>query len=123
MIIVKLVFGIGPEPLNTVDVIVVTVDQGLGVVDPPVFPELFQGVVAFEGVGKKDRAFSGFRTDNLHEGWSRERRDDSGINLSITLQEAKNDTLPRRSPAFPSLSSFTEIGFVNLNISRQSFSL
>ena len=41
MIIVELVFGVTPEPLNAVDVIVVPVDQGFGVINSPVFPKLF----------------------------------------------------------------------------------
>ena len=54
MVIVELVFGVGPESLDAIDVVVVSVHQRLGVVDPSVFPKLFQGVVTLERVGEED---------------------------------------------------------------------
>ncbi len=41
MVIVELVFGVGPEPFNAVDMVVAAVGQCLGVVDPVVFTKLF----------------------------------------------------------------------------------
>ena len=54
MIIVELVFGIRPETLDAVDVVVSPVCQGFGVIDFVVFAKLLEGVVAFKGVGEKD---------------------------------------------------------------------
>lgn len=46
MVIVELVFGIGPETFTAVDVATTAGYQNLVVVDPEVFPKLMEGVVA-----------------------------------------------------------------------------
>lgn len=121
MVIVELVFGIAPEALDAVDVVVSPVSQGLAVVDPVVFAKLFEGIVAFKGVGVEDAAFPGFAPDDLHEVRRREGRDHPGVHLAAALQKTQNDAFPGGAPAFLAFAPAAKVGIVNFYLSREPF--
>ena len=87
-VVIQLVFGVRPEALNAVDVVVTTGYQCLVVIDFEVLTELVQGVVADKGVGMVYRTLPGFGPDDLHQLLGRNGIPHPGIHLALALQQA-----------------------------------
>ena len=61
--------GKAPEAFNAIDVrtiLFASSTELVGVVDPVMFAESFERIVALKRVGKVDAAFPGFGPDNAH---------------------------------------------------------
>lgn len=62
-IVVQNMFGITPEPLDAIDVILAPMGKGFAVVQAVVFAPALQGIVAPERVGVVDGSLAGMRTN------------------------------------------------------------
>lgn len=121
MVVVELVFGVGPEAFNPVNVVVTPVGECFSVVDFVVLSKLFEGVVAFESVGVKHRSLPGFTPNDIHESGCSKGGNHPRVDFATALQEAQNDTLPCCSSPLLSFPSPAEVRLVNLHCTRESF--
>ena len=85
MVVVQLVLGKRPEPLNTIEVVLALVSERLGMVQSVVFSPALERVVTLEGIGVVDRPLSCFLPDDVEECLSRDIRYHSGIDPAIAL--------------------------------------
>ena len=85
-VIVEDVLGETPESLYAVHMIsAVFVDKGLGMIEPMMFTQAFQGIVAPEGISVIHRSFPGMLPDVGHKLISGDPLYDFRVDSSIPL--------------------------------------
>ncbi len=122
-IIVQNMFGKTPKSFNPVDMILAAIGKGLAVVQPMVFAQPLQGIVASESVGVVDRALSGFLPDNRHKVFLGHMLHYARIDLAIALQKAKCNVFAGCTPPALAFASAAEIALVHLHFAVQRAAL
>jgi hypothetical protein len=120
-VIVENMLGERPESLNAIDMIFgLLVDQVFRVINGEMFAKPFKRIIATKGIGVVDRAFLGFLPDDTHKLIGRDSFNHSGVNLAITLQEAKNNVFPSRSSSTLALTSAAKVALVHLHLTFET---
>ena len=118
-IIVQNMFRITPKSFNAVNMIFAFVGKRLAVVQPMVFAQPLQGVVAPEGVGVIDRSFSGMLSDMTHQLFSGHLFHHLGIHPAVAFQKPKYNAFAGRSTASLAFAPAAKVGLINLNLAFQ----
>lgn len=111
-------FGIAPEALDAVDVRVSVGEFILCVLDSQVFfvTDIDQAVVASPSVRVHHGVEADAAADGFLQGLFATIRDDLGIDLSVSFEDAKDDSLACGTPAAFAPNTFgSEVGFVDFD--------
>lgn len=118
-------FGEFPEPFDSIDVGRTHNKLVLPVIHPEVFavPNVDQAIIASiasPAIGVDNTLQGHFPPNDALEGLFGTIGNDLGIDFSMALEKAKDNALSKRAPTTLSFDpSRTEIGFVDLYLSRQ----
>ena len=119
-VIVQNMFGKTPKALNAINMILgFFVDHCFGVVDGMVLAQPLQRIVAPKSIRVIDRSFSRFLSDDGHELFFGDVLDHSGIDLAISLQQAKYDVFTGRSSSALALPPAAKVALVHLHLAVQ----
>ena len=78
-----------------------------------------QVIVALPFIAVKDRTFDRERSNPIHEGLLGDVRHDDAVNPPRTLQKPENNDFAGGAASAPALAPAAEIGFVDLNLSKE----
>ena len=115
----KMPFGLVPEVLDPIDV-VVSISEELRVVDSHVVKITdIKGIVGLESVGVNDAIGNHFLLDDRQDSLGFGVRDDGRVNLPTPLQEPEDRDLASCPSATLALANASEVAFIRFDLSSQ----
>lgn len=112
-------FRVTPKPLNAVYVIFASIGERFSMIQPMVFSQALERIVAPESIRVIHRSLSGMLPDVTHQLVGGHLFHSLGIDPAVALQKPEDDAFTGSAPASLAFPPAAEVRLVNFNFSLE----